>query len=180
MDIEMPHMDGMEAAYRLREVDPNVMLIFVTKLSQLAIKGYEVSAYDFIEKPVDYSVFSIKLKRALAGLNARKEIPVVLHTSKGLVRLFTSEIMYVECIGHQIIYHTETRDYVSYGSLKKLESEPWAVNFVRCNHCYLLNLSFIYKVEGYTAYVKDIPIAVSHPKRQEFLEKLNRYLGVIL
>jgi DNA-binding LytR/AlgR family response regulator len=150
----------------------------VTNLAQLAIKGYEVNAYDFIVKPVSYYDFSMKLKRALSGLRTREETPVVLRTQNGLVRFYASELMYVECLGHQIIYHTETRDYISYGSLKKLESEPWAGHFVRCNNCYLLNLAYIYKVEGYTAYVKDIPIAISHPKRQEFLKQLNDYLGV--
>jgi DNA-binding LytR/AlgR family response regulator len=178
MDIDMPHMNGMVAAEKLREIDPSVMLIFVTNLAQFAIKGYEVSAYDFIVKPVSYYDFSMKLKRALSAMKARTEPAIVLRTASGLVRFYASELMYVECLGHQIIYHTESQDHVSYGSLKKLESEPWAAHFARCNNCYLLNLAYIYRVEGYTAYVKDIPIAISHPKRQEFLRQLNDYLGV--
>lgn len=52
MDINMPHMDGMEASHRLREIDNNVTLIFVTNMAQYAIRGYEVGATDFIVKPV--------------------------------------------------------------------------------------------------------------------------------
>ena len=54
MDIDLPHMNGMTASQKLREVDKQVVLVFVTNLAQMAIKGYEVNAYDFIVKPVSY------------------------------------------------------------------------------------------------------------------------------
>ena len=52
MDIEMEDLDGMSAAKLLRERDKSVTLIFVTNMAQLAIKGYEVDALDFIVKPL--------------------------------------------------------------------------------------------------------------------------------
>ena len=54
LDIEMPLMDGMETAKRLRRVDQNLPIIFVTNMLQMAIRGYEVSALDFIVKPLNY------------------------------------------------------------------------------------------------------------------------------
>ena len=44
LDIEMPLMDGMETAEKIRKLDPYVILIFVTNMSQLALKAYEVNA----------------------------------------------------------------------------------------------------------------------------------------
>lgn len=65
MDIAMPQMNGLETAKRLRAVDKNVCLIFITTLAQYAIKGYEVDALDFLIKPVRFDLFSIKLEKQL-------------------------------------------------------------------------------------------------------------------
>ena len=50
MDVEMPHINGIETAKRLRKIDRNVCLVFITEFSQFAINGYEVEAFDFIAK----------------------------------------------------------------------------------------------------------------------------------
>ena len=60
MDIMMPMLNGMDAAKLLREKDEKVVLIFVTTMRQYAIQGYEVSATDFIVKPVTYPEFALK------------------------------------------------------------------------------------------------------------------------
>ena len=65
LDIEMPELGGMDAAERIRTVDPDVVLVFVTNMAQYAIRGYEVDALDFVLKPVNYYQFSTKLARAL-------------------------------------------------------------------------------------------------------------------
>ena len=68
MDIKMPDMNGLDAAHRLRQLDPSVILIFLTNLSQYAVRGYEVNALDFIVKPISYYVLVLKLERALHRL----------------------------------------------------------------------------------------------------------------
>ena len=71
LDIEMKHLDGMETARRIRELDPDVMLVFITNMAQYAIKGYAVGALDYVLKPVPYFAFSQQLQKAVNQLARR-------------------------------------------------------------------------------------------------------------
>ena len=53
LDIEMPGMNGMEAAEKIRQADEDVVLMFITNMIQYAIRGYSVGALDFVMKPVE-------------------------------------------------------------------------------------------------------------------------------
>ena len=76
MDIQLPGIDGMSAAYKLREMDKTVSIIFITTMVQFAQKGYEVNAVSFMVKPVSYYDFSLKFKKALdiAIMNENRNI----------------------------------------------------------------------------------------------------------
>ena len=78
LDIEMPLLDGMSAAERIRALDPAVILIFITNMAQYAIKGYEVDAMDFVLKPVNYFAFNMKLHKACRVLGERSTASVLV------------------------------------------------------------------------------------------------------
>lgn len=69
LDIEMPHMDGMSAAEKLRETDEYTAIIFVTNMAQYAVRGYSVDALDLSLKRkqpplkvVEIKIFKIQEK----------------------------------------------------------------------------------------------------------------------
>lgn len=51
LDIEMPHMNGMELARNLKELNPQVKLIFVTAYDQYAVKAFKIRASGYLLKP---------------------------------------------------------------------------------------------------------------------------------
>ena len=78
LDIKLPGMDGMQLSHEIRKIDPIVTIIFVTNLVQFAVKGYEVSAFDFVVKPVSYSDFALKLKRAETAIENKRDVDVTV------------------------------------------------------------------------------------------------------
>ena len=66
LDVEMKHLDGMETARRVRELDKDVIIVFITNMAQYAIGGYAVGALDYVLKPVPYFAFSPP-RTALSG-----------------------------------------------------------------------------------------------------------------
>lgn len=177
MDIELPGLNGMDAAKKLRAVDKSVTLIFVTNMAQFAVKGYEVDALDFVVKPVSYFNFSTKLKKALDRIQTNADIEIIVNTKSGMVRIKSNDLMYVEVYHHDLIFHTKNGKYEGYGTLKKIEEMLAKAPFSRCNSCYLVNLKYVIAIKGFIAVVGDEELQISHPRKKEFVKDLNDYIG---
>ena len=100
MDIELPGSNGMEAARKLRRIDPAVTLIFITNLSTFAVNGYEVDALDYMLKPVTYPMFQLKMQKAVRHIekNGSGAISVALKGQQ-LVRIPLTDLLYIEVQG---------------------------------------------------------------------------------
>lgn len=178
MDIEMPGMDGMQAAYKLREIDQVVALVFVTNLSRYAINGYEVGALDYILKPLVNEAFVLKMRKVVAYCHriTREETHTIsIPTDKGEIRMPVHDLYYVEISAHDLIYHTAQGNYSTYGTMKKVEAVLTPMNFFRCNSCYLVNMQHVRGVEGYEVLVEQERLVISHPKKRAFVDALVRY-----
>ena len=173
LDIRVPDMSGMEVAHRIREADQNVMIIFVTNLTQYAIEGYSVNAFDYILKPLAYNSFSSKLERALRMLSYRSsDITLDLRTRDGGRRVSADSITYIEISNHDIIVHVGAEQIRQWGTLSKLEAQLREAHFVRCSSSYLVNLKYVHKVRGDQLLVGGDTLSISRPRRKEFLLSL--------
>ncbi len=177
LDIEMKHLDGMETARRIRELDPEVMLVFITNMAQYAIKGYAVGALDYVLKPVPYFAFSQQLQKVEAQLRRRTRHYLAVPVEGGLRRLDTSRIYYIESEGHRVHFYTEEGDFTAPGALKALEEKLADRPFARCNSGYLVNLAQVQAVQQNTVEVGPYELQVSRPKRKSFLAALTDYIG---
>lgn len=52
LDIEMPEINGLEMAEKIIEINPNIIIIFVTAYDDYAVQAFELNALDYILKPV--------------------------------------------------------------------------------------------------------------------------------
>lgn len=178
MDIQMPHMNGMDAAHALREQDNRTVIIFLTNLAQFAVKGYEVEALDFIVKPVSYPVFAVKLKRAIkvAESNATHTINVV--RSGNVSRISARDVAYVEVSGHEIRYHIGSNIVKDWGTLGEVEKQLEPYHFMRCNNCYLVNPQHIREIKGYVVVMGNgDSLQISHPRKKAFMTALAQWMG---
>ena len=177
LDIEMKHLDGMETARRIRELDPEVMLVFITNMAQYAIKGYAVGALDYVLKPVPYFAFSQQLQKVEEQLRRRTRHYLAVPVEGGLRRLDTSRIYYIESEGHRVHFYTEEGAFAAPGALKALEEKLADRPFARCNSGYLVNLAQVQAVQQNTVEVGPYELQVSRPKRKSFLAALTDYIG---
>ncbi len=67
LDVQMPAMNGLELARRLREMTRPPVIIFITAHEEHALAAFDVSATDYLLKPVR----SIRLREALLRARSR-------------------------------------------------------------------------------------------------------------
>ncbi len=143
MDIELPDINGVLASEKLRARDNDVALVFVTNLAHLAIKGYAVSAADFIVKPVNYYKLSALLAKLIKNIKLKRDDYITISTAGGMERISLSAIVYVEAEAHRITFHLKDRKVTYSGTLTACEKLLPEADFVRCYQSFIVNVRYI-------------------------------------
>ncbi len=180
MDVKMKFMDGMSAAEEIRKMDTEVVIIFITNMTQYAIRGYAVDALDYILKPVSYFAFSQRLNRALSRMKKREQKCIMVNIKGGAVRINVANIFYIESQGHTLIFHTILGNYETNGTMKDMEAKLEGMNFCRGNKGYLINLQHVDGIQDGCATVKGEQLVLSRARKKEFMEALTKYWGEVI
>ncbi len=75
MDVKMAGMDGLEALRRLKQADPNAIVVMISGHAtiQTAVEATQLGAYDILEKPLDTDRILVLLRNALQHLTLQEE-----------------------------------------------------------------------------------------------------------
>ena len=171
-DIDLPTINGIEAARKLRERDAAVVIVFVTKMVQYAQAGYSVNALDFLVKPVSYAEFKMKMQRAVNVARANEIKTIRVPDGNGFFRVPSNKIVFVEVSGHRLRYQLVDGVVEGRGSLTDVEEKLTGHGFLRCNSCYIVNSKFVDSVQGYDLHINGYKLKISHPRRKTFMKQL--------
>src|ERR1700749_4794151 len=99
LDINMPDITGMQL---LQTLSPRPLVIFTTAYSQYAVESYELSALDYLLKPVTFERFLMAINKAAAALSPKnttgtdEDAAVFIKSGPQIHRVRLSEILYLE------------------------------------------------------------------------------------
>ena len=177
LDISMPQINGIDVGKKIREKDISTTIVFTTSLIQYALSGYEVNAFDYLLKPINYSSLALTLQRWLK-LQNNNDNSLTIKYKNSFIKLDIISILYIEVIDHKLIIHTKNEDYALRDSLDNYIEKLKNYNFSLCNRCYLVNLRYVTKIDDGIAYLGKIGLVISRAKKKVFIEQLNNYLSL--
>lgn len=177
MDIEMKLMDGMTAAEEIRKLDQDVIIMFITNMTNYAIRGYQVDALDYVLKPVSYFAFSQKLGRAISKMKNKSTKTISIEMQSGVKKLDIDNVFYIESEGHNLNFYTSGGEFSIRGKLKDFEEQLVPYNFFRSNKGYLVNLKYVDGVENGSCLIAGKQLLISRARKNDFMTALTEYMA---
>ena len=177
LDIDMPVMNGLETAKKIRELGSDMNILFVTNYASLAIDGYGVDALDFVVKPVKYEDVSRALEKVIAKVqNETGEDKIVIRVKNGYRTVKVNSIKYIEVNTHDVFYYTLNETYRTREVLKDIEKNLNNPSFVKCSSSYLINLDYVDAIDKDDVRIDGKRIKIARTRKKEFLKAfLNKY-----
>lgn len=180
LDINMPHLTGMELA-GLLPVKTHV--VFTTAYSEHAADSYAYPTLDYLMKPVTLKRFYAAVQKIETHF-ARNEgdrplFPFLtdeyffIKSGKTLHKVLLKDILYFEGEKEYVRLVASTGQFLIYRRMKEIE-EQLTTPFIRVHHSYIVNIGRLDKIQDNHVFIGGRQISVSDKFRNQFMEAVRR------
>lgn len=187
LDIHMPDLNGIELARTLSNIPA---IIFTTAYSEYALESYEVSAVDYLLKPIAFPRFSAAIEKAIAkikSLETTASEPAIVETHQEaneqktymlvkadyrLYKINFDDLLYIEGQHEYVSFYTRTKRITALYSLKNLEEQLPADKFIRVHKSYIVSIDEIQEIEPLSITVAGQKMPLGGSYREALMKKL--------
>ena len=197
LDIEMPNHSGLEIGDFLSKEETNFEIIFTTAYSEYAIQAFQLSAIDYLLKPIRPALVKQAVDKALEHrgkykINARLEElkesliknnfnKIALPVANGIKFISFDSIIMMEASGMytNIISKEEGEILISKPLRHFSEILDTVKTFYKPHRSFIINLKYIKQYVksdgGYIIMDNDKTVSISKEKKEEFLRLVNTF-----
>lgn len=175
LDIEMPELDGLQTAARIREINSDINIIFLTSHTELAMEGYEVNALRFLAKPVNQT----KLHEVLGLLDKSTGDGKCILIADGSTQtlLKQNDVFYIKAENVYLQIVTKNKNYLLRKRLSDMEAELDSGKFVRIHRSYIVGLAHVRSYDGKSIImINGDTLPLSRSCEKQFKDAVMNYL----
>ncbi|PWJ47966.1 LytR/AlgR family response regulator transcription factor [Faecalicatena contorta] len=179
-DIQMTVMDGMELGREIKQLQPDLYVVFITSHMEYAAESYVIEAYQYILKQDMECRLPIVVRRLINKISKDEGGEYRLAGTTNIQKVFYRDIIYIcKAKGSKYIqYFTVDNEYKERATLEQIFRELHSKEFILVERSYIVNMKHIYRISGNTIYLKnDIQVAISRARLSEVKKKINEYWG---
>ena len=178
LDINMPYISGIEF---MKSIESRPMVIFTTAYSEFALEGFELSAVDYLVKPIAYERFLKAVNKAfeLYSLKQSRDEPsesltrpeaeyLMVKADYSTVKINLNDIAYIEGLKDYIKIYLGGRPLLTKSTMKNIEAKLPAHKFVRVHKSYIVAIAKIEAIENQRIIIGDKRIPVGEQYKDGF------------
>lgn len=178
LDIELPSINGFEAAQMIKEKNPQAILIIHSKRNDLVFESFKFGVFFFIRKDhfeIDMEYCILRLNEHF--INNKKE-----YISNNQVIPY-QDILYIEKVNHNIEIHLKDGQILKEKkSIKQIQNEIISNNIIQCHQSYLVNLTHVRKLDENDFVINKERIQISRryipSARKAYIEYLGKKVQI--
>lgn len=152
LDIEMPGLNGLSVASKIRKFHPNTFIIFITAHTKYAASAFQLEATDYIVKPISKVNIERAIKKVEKFLAYNESQPartldeiLMIKNNDETYIIHPRTIIFIEKEIRKSIVHTENGKYFTSETLSSIEKKL-DKSFFRCHRSYIININKIGKI----------------------------------
>jgi len=183
LDIMMPYMNGIDVGGEIRKKDDHSFIIYLTNSTDFALKSYEVSAFQYLTKPISQEGLHMVLDNIIKRFDYEITRSIPVKTKNGVCVIPFHRIVSAEYVNHSVVYHLTGGEVVT----SSVTREPFGVTagkllkddrFICCHVSYVVNMRFVASIDNKKFFLQNgqsIPISARHS-----IETRKRYFDFLL
>lgn len=176
LDIQMDKLNGIQTARIIKELQENVLIIFLTGYTNYVKEAFRLQAFQYLTKPVKQDEVIKEFNRAIEQYK-KNHYKYRLIYNNCISYLEIHNIQYLEVSNHIITVYVDNNKYIIKGRLQDEENKLKKFDFIRCHQGYLVNIAWIQLIDTQGIILKTgTRIPISRRMRKNVLDKFSAYI----
>lgn len=177
LDIDMPRMNGIETAERLRKTDRRVKIIYVTGYQDYMSRSFAVHPFSFLIKPVRQEEILRQVREALLYSGAEvQENLLRFQTTEGMEEFLASDIYYLEYQSRKLRFVTKQGESMVRGKISEYLEKLAPHGFASPHKSFTVNLYHVKAIRGYDIIMMNGDwVPLSQKRSAQFRGLLGKY-----
>lgn len=177
LDVDMPLLNGMEAAEKIYAAQKNSLIIFLTAHAEYMPDAFKVRAFRFLCKPLEQERFAEALFSAKKEIT--RQITITIQGEHGVVSIPLQDLVCLEAYGDGVYLYTADAVYNSTQTLRAWMEKLESCGFYRVHRSYAVSLRHVLSIRSDDHVVLrgvDLDITVSRRNKKGLKEAFMAYV----